>query len=188
MLHRLQAKRTTEPIYIVNGDATRLPFPDATFDAVVIVHVLHLIPNRGDALTELARILRPGGQLINGYNEETDPRYELWDTWNAVVAAEDTKKAINTSKQTKNPAVLEEAGWRPVADTRVHSYSYSASPNTFLDHVRRRIWSALWKFSDEEWARGLAALETAVREKYADPDEPIPAEATFSVRAWLPPA
>jgi SAM-dependent methyltransferase len=47
----------------VVGDALALPFPDDTFDKVVAAEVLEHIPNDMAAMTELARVLRPGGQM-----------------------------------------------------------------------------------------------------------------------------
>jgi SAM-dependent methyltransferase len=46
---------------VLRGDATRLPFADASFDAVITSEVLEHIPDDSGALGELARILRPGG-------------------------------------------------------------------------------------------------------------------------------
>ena len=48
---------------VLRGDATALPFPDATFDAVVTSEVLEHIPDDVGALAELARVLKPGGVL-----------------------------------------------------------------------------------------------------------------------------
>ena len=47
----------------VNGDATRLPFPDGVFDRVIASEVLEHVPDDAAALAELARVLRPGGTL-----------------------------------------------------------------------------------------------------------------------------
>ncbi len=47
----------------VNGDATRLPFPDESFDRVLASEVLEHIPDDAAAFAELARVLRPGGTL-----------------------------------------------------------------------------------------------------------------------------
>jgi SAM-dependent methyltransferase len=46
-----------------NGDATRLPFPDAVFDRVIAAEVLEHIPADTAAMGELARVLRPGGTM-----------------------------------------------------------------------------------------------------------------------------
>lgn len=45
------------------GDAARLPFPDACFDAVIAAEVLEHLADDAEALGELARVLRPGGVL-----------------------------------------------------------------------------------------------------------------------------
>jgi SAM-dependent methyltransferase len=47
----------------VRGDATRLPYPDATFDRVIAAEVLEHIPADEQAIAELARVLRPGGTM-----------------------------------------------------------------------------------------------------------------------------
>ncbi len=41
------------------GDASRLPYPDATFDLVLAVTVLCFIPDTAGAVREMARVLRP---------------------------------------------------------------------------------------------------------------------------------
>jgi ubiquinone/menaquinone biosynthesis C-methylase UbiE len=48
----------------VLGDARHVPFPDATFDAVVCVRVAHHLPDAARVLGEFARLLRPGGVLV----------------------------------------------------------------------------------------------------------------------------
>jgi SAM-dependent methyltransferase len=45
------------------GDATRLPFPDGTFDRVIASEVMEHIPDDEGALDELLRVLKPGGVL-----------------------------------------------------------------------------------------------------------------------------
>ena len=50
-------------ITFLHGDATRLPFPDASFDRVICSEVLEHIPNYLSVLDELNRVLKPGGRL-----------------------------------------------------------------------------------------------------------------------------
>ncbi len=46
------------------GDAQALDFPDGSFDTVVCAVGLCAIPDDRRAITELARVLRPGGRLL----------------------------------------------------------------------------------------------------------------------------
>ena len=48
------------------GDATELPYEDGSIDAVVLIAVLGEIPDRGAALAQIARVLKPGGRLVVG--------------------------------------------------------------------------------------------------------------------------
>jgi demethylmenaquinone methyltransferase/2-methoxy-6-polyprenyl-1,4-benzoquinol methylase len=54
------------------GDATRLPFPEACFDAVTIAFGIRNIPRRDIALAEMLRVLAPGGRVY--VLEFTTPR------------------------------------------------------------------------------------------------------------------
>ena len=44
-----------------HGDATRMPFPDGSFDVVIAAEVLEHIPADQTALREISRVLAPGG-------------------------------------------------------------------------------------------------------------------------------
>ncbi|PWN03635.1 class I SAM-dependent methyltransferase [Nocardioides silvaticus] len=49
---------------VVRGDATRLPFTDATFDLVMATDVWEHIEDDGAVADETFRVLRPGGRLL----------------------------------------------------------------------------------------------------------------------------
>ena len=48
------------------GDATKLPYEDASIDAVILTAVLGEIPDPGAALREIRRVLAPEGRLVIG--------------------------------------------------------------------------------------------------------------------------
>jgi len=47
----------------LTADATRLPFADGSFDAIIAAEILEHVPNDTAALAEIARVLRPGGRV-----------------------------------------------------------------------------------------------------------------------------
>ncbi len=57
-----RARRFGRPL--VQASASRLPFPDGTFDCVVASQLIELVPPEEDALGEMSRVVRPGGRLI----------------------------------------------------------------------------------------------------------------------------
>jgi demethylmenaquinone methyltransferase/2-methoxy-6-polyprenyl-1,4-benzoquinol methylase len=57
-------KRAHPGLDLLAGDALRLPFADAAFDAVTISFGLRNVSDVDAALTEMARVTRPGGRLV----------------------------------------------------------------------------------------------------------------------------
>jgi ubiquinone/menaquinone biosynthesis C-methylase UbiE len=49
---------------LVHADALRLPFDPAAFDVVTCTESFHWYPDQAQALTEIRRVLAPGGHLI----------------------------------------------------------------------------------------------------------------------------
>src|SRR5207302_1170051 len=55
--------RSRVPGEVAVADVSDLPYPHGTFDAAILGEVLEHVPDDSAALTEVARVLRPGGTL-----------------------------------------------------------------------------------------------------------------------------
>ncbi|MGV0743595.1 methyltransferase domain-containing protein [Mycolicibacterium sp. XJ870] len=63
MLARAVTAEAGRQVGFVRADAQQLPFRDESFDAVVSLAVLQLIPDPAAALSEMVRVLRPGRRM-----------------------------------------------------------------------------------------------------------------------------
>jgi ubiquinone/menaquinone biosynthesis C-methylase UbiE len=66
-LLRLASRRAADaivPVSLLRAFAEHLPLADAVFDTIVMTWTLCSIPNPIAALTDMRRVLRPGGRLI----------------------------------------------------------------------------------------------------------------------------
>ena len=61
---RLTDAGLVEPLRYVVADAEVLPFPDASFDCVLMAFGLRNVARKERALAAMARVLRPGGQAL----------------------------------------------------------------------------------------------------------------------------
>jgi ubiquinone/menaquinone biosynthesis C-methylase UbiE len=66
MLRRGQARcRAADGrLHLVRADSARLPFASSTFDVVTCAHSFHHYPHQARVLSEMHRVLRPGGRLL----------------------------------------------------------------------------------------------------------------------------
>jgi demethylmenaquinone methyltransferase / 2-methoxy-6-polyprenyl-1,4-benzoquinol methylase len=61
---KLRGLSTSAQVTLAVGDATAIPFPDRSFDAVTISFGIRNVANVGTALREMLRVLRPGGRAL----------------------------------------------------------------------------------------------------------------------------
>jgi len=111
---RQHAKNIAAPqagLRFVAGGAEAIPFPDASFDLALMLKSLHHVPRAlmGQALGEVARVLRPGGHLY-----VSEPVYD--GALNEVVRLYNDEGVVRAAAQSALDAALRSGAWEQVAE------------------------------------------------------------------------
>jgi len=182
MLQYLRNNHTQQPLFVNVGDAEKLPFPNNSFDSIVIVHVLHLVRDPKPVADELARVLKPDGVILNGFGGHSDAIKPLQEVWSQA------KKTYRDKPPTFNSYdILPNLGWEQIGDIHTMSYPITQSPSYFLEQIKARSWSSTWDVTDEDLNVAVAELEAVIEKRYDDPNIEIPSEGTFNLQILHPP-
>lgn len=96
-------KRYPKIEFICERFVKELPFPDASFDVFVTIDTLECIKNREALLTEIHRVLRPGGQILAMHWD--------WDTQTYNIPNRElSRKAVQAFSDWKQPWMDEADG------------------------------------------------------------------------------
>lgn len=61
---KVAERRLGHVVSLQRMDARTLDFPDGSFDTVVAMHVISVVPEPERVIAEMARVCRPGGQVL----------------------------------------------------------------------------------------------------------------------------
>jgi SAM-dependent methyltransferase len=191
MLDRYRAKAAAlglPPPMVLRADATRLPFRDACVDAVLEVHVLHLVPAWRQALAEVRRVLAPGGVVLvgrgggrhhgEGPGERVRRRFEELTR----AAGGDPRRAVGVDSDALKVAALVALGGvaeelEPVAWEDQQTYAQA------LREMEGRVYSYQWRLSDEVWRTAVTRLRAEVQAAHPDLDAPRTSKHRFNLTA-----
>ncbi len=150
------------------GDAMKLPYEDAAFDAVVSTQVYEYVADIPGALAEIRRVLRPGGRvaiLDTDYGSlvvhtDDEPRLaRILDAWDEHFVHRDLPRFLG-------PA-LREAGFRLRQRSAIPMFNPEYQPNAFSFHLTMFIagFSGGRRDATQEDAQGwLAELQDLGRQ------------------------
>ncbi|HUL09590.1 MAG TPA: class I SAM-dependent methyltransferase [Candidatus Acidoferrum sp.] len=108
-------RRNTDPrVSFRVGDATALPFPDASFDRVLSLLMLHFVVQPERAVAEMRRVARPGATVAAAVWDARGgfvANRLFHDTASALDPAAAARRARNYTRPMMRPGELE-AAWR----------------------------------------------------------------------------
>lgn len=187
-LDAARAKPKAGSVRFEQGDATALPFEDASFDRALSLLVLHFVPESRRALTEMRRVVKPGGRvgaavwdMAGGYVAQR----LFWDTAACLLpGAEEGRKSAYSRPLTRKGemrAAFIESGLSDVVDT---SLTIRMNYAGFADYwgpiaAGEGPLGAYWR---KLGAKEQAMLERGVRAAFEGgaPDGP----RSFTASAW----
>jgi demethylmenaquinone methyltransferase/2-methoxy-6-polyprenyl-1,4-benzoquinol methylase len=96
--------RLPDSVRLVEGEADRLPFPDASFDGLTFTYLLRYVDEPAATLRELARVVKPGG-AVAGLEFGEPPKAAARALWRLY-----TRVGLPLAGRLISP------GWRDVGD------------------------------------------------------------------------
>ncbi|WP_432133883.1 MULTISPECIES: class I SAM-dependent methyltransferase [unclassified Streptomyces] len=168
------------PGAVVVADSRRLPFPDAAFDAVSSVWLLHLPDEAADVhriVSECARVLRPGGVYVTTVDKGA--AHNVGSDIDGVLSARPRSTARDAAHIVE--AYAADQGLTPAGQARFPGRGQGRSPRRAIADLRRG-WFLTLPPGDprtDDFADRLAALP--------DQDRPRP-DPVFTLRAFRKPA
>ncbi|WP_299361690.1 class I SAM-dependent methyltransferase [uncultured Paracoccus sp.] len=76
-------------VTFVHGDATALPFPDASFDMVTMFDLLEHVPDDAAVAREALRVVRPGGWILVSTPDRERWRYPYYGIFRPICPPEE---------------------------------------------------------------------------------------------------
>jgi ubiquinone/menaquinone biosynthesis C-methylase UbiE len=185
---QMLAQAADKGLETVRADATRLPFAAESFDAVMLVSMLHHVDDPAEALTEAKRVLRPGGRLA----VMVFTREDIADAW----CVDYFPSSRPWMEQTHMPlaelfAELPGARRMPVVYKDVQDGSMAAmlgNPELVLDPERRSQTSYFERMQRDHSDELRAGLERLERELRADDGRAPSRPGHASIVAWVKPS
>jgi len=180
MMAELQSKNANHNLRaaLAQADANALPFPDATFDCAVAVHVFHLVANWQHAVQEAWRVVKRGGILLITYHRR-DPQ-----SANVRIRRRLSEKAKERSIDARRPGAQSydelRAEFDKLGKTRLVEIARwverTISIAQILDEINARLTSDTWMIPEDvlnqmmpslrEWANAnFGSLEYLVKEE-----------------------
>ena len=182
MLARLREKLPSARI--VQVDAAHLSFPAAHFDAVLTVHVMHLVGLWREALREFRRVLKPGGAYLNARTWETvgtSVRGQVRDYWRTLVAAHgvDGRHPGAQARQDLLQELQHVAS--SLVEVEVARFTHDYTLRDELERFEARVYSDTWSVPNAIYAASLAELRAWTSREYGSLDIQLVDEVRFAI-------
>ncbi len=167
-VQRFVQSGTQATMRLVMGDMTQLPFFDASFDVAIAVHVFHLVDGWQEAVSEVLRVVRPGGNFLHCWVAKSIPdERNVQRQWGRIVRelGGEVKRPGTTRAHLDVAQFLRERGLQP-EESSVVEWETQYSMRKALEDITKRLWSGTWSIPDDLFAASVKRLEQWAKQQF----------------------
>jgi SAM-dependent methyltransferase len=167
---RAEGRSVLVNVPAVQASALHLPFPNHSFETVMINNVLHQVPEWESALDEVVRVLRPCGVLLQG-RDWLDPQScagRIRSKWREIVGTLDPEMRPTSAAGPALFQTLARMGGKFEREIAVAEWTECMSPAHILDRMRARQHNETWSLSDDVLNAGLPMLTEWAQTQWVD--------------------
>lgn len=187
MLDQFRQKLQPMPnnLTLLQADASKLSFPDASFDVVLTVHMIHTVSDWQKFLNEIDRVLKPQGFYLNAQWVTPSARKEFERHFKAILSK---YKETQVPKRVDN--LIEEI------DNYFHHKNYQSNyqiakewtvTNTvaeLLSYYKSRAYGFCWWVPDNVFRCAIAEFESFCAGHYGSFATELSSTAKFEIWAY----
>jgi len=182
MLTRLQEKFPSA--LLAQADIAYLPLPTDYFDALLTVHVMHLVGPWREALREFRRVLKPGGKYLNIRTYEpvgVSVREQIRGFWRSWVTTRGGNVQL-PGVQNRTELLHELHGMGAnIMEVEVVRYTHIYTLQEELERYENRVYSDMWNIPDDIYEASLQELRARLARDYDRFDGQIEDEVRFAI-------
>ncbi|NEQ98287.1 MAG: class I SAM-dependent methyltransferase [Cyanothece sp. SIO2G6] len=191
MLDQFRHKLPSLPsnLTLIQGDASQLPFADASFDVVLTVHMIHTVAQWQSFLDGIERVLKPGGFYLNAQWRVPPARQRFQDQFFEILAGYEGAYTAYPADKLIGAIAIDEyfrnKGYRSDYQL-VQEWTVSNTVQELLESYRSRAYGFCWRVSDAVFHTVMDKFETFCLKHYGSLDRVLSSPATFELWAYTP--
>ncbi len=179
---RAEALRVSSRVRLLHGDAIELACDDDVFDVGIVASLLYLVTHWEGVLDELARVVRPGGAIIQVRERTTSNKsLQRWDSaWRTRIEA---VGGTHASLSPTDAAVEDEMRrrWPDVSITSLASWGFGQTVSSARDGYRERLRALYPTVGDLAWEASVSQFLEWADHAFPDPDTHLGGEVNLEL-------
>ncbi|KHG64958.1 methyltransferase [Thermus sp. 2.9] len=181
---RQKAAGVMRKVRLLEADARAIPLPGESVHGVIVVHLWHLLPDWPKALAEALRVLKPGGALLEGWDQvEAAEEWALQERWRALVAEDGVRveRGLHQRRLAEVEEALKRLGLRPKA-RQVVVWREERTVREALEALDERLYSFTQAVPEAVHAKVMPRLRAWAEAEFGGLDRSFTLQKSFFLR------